>query len=782
MNISLNNSIRTGLIIVLANIFFVANSQKTSHNIIPNPVSFEKGKGHFLISPGTRVVISPSSKELSNLAELLIERFRIYSIVGSANSKEAIASDNSITLILSEINELGAEGYKLVVDRQSVTITANSGKGIFYGIQTLFQLLPSEIVSDLPQSETGKWKVPACHIIDYPRFAYRGMHLDVCRHFFPVEFIKKYIDLMSQYKMNNFHWHLTDDQGWRLEIKKYPKLTEIGSRRSGTSIGRNIGNDNIPYEGFYTQAEAREIVAYAAKRYVNIIPEIEMPGHALAALAAYPELSCTGGPFEVWTKWGVTDDIYCVGNEQVFSFLEDILSEVMDIFPSKYIHIGGDEAPKTRWDACPKCQKRIKDEGLSDAHELQSYFIRRIEKFLNQNGRQIIGWDEILEGGLAPGATVMSWRGIDGGIQAAKMGHDVIMTPGSPCYFDHYQANPAGEPLAIGGYNPLKNVYQYDPVPESLSAKEALHILGSQGNVWTEYIPNTDHVEYMAYPRALAMAEVNWTSTENRNWEDFSARFNQHLPRLEKQNVNFSKSAYNVSISTVLDSKNNEMLVVLESDVPGSKIRYGINLEPGKTPHKKYKKPFKPEKNVSVSAVLEINKLKPGNITERTIYVHDAFGKTPKLNTTYSERYAAKGPITLTDGCRANALALRSDWFGFSGEDADILIDLGEVKEISNVNIGFLYNPVNWIFLPTEVIIELSTDGQNFIAAEGMRPDLLTLREPVAIDYNHVRINAKARYIRIIAKNRGVCPEGHPGAGKKAWLFLDEVMINQPVD
>lgn len=778
----LKSFIRTGLIIGLFIIGFHGISQKADHNIIPNPVSFESGKGQFVLTSETRIVIIPNSKELSNLAELLIDRFRIISLIGSSKSQNASNSENTITLRLSEINEIGAEGYKMVVDRKSITITANSGSGIFYGIQTLFQLADIESESKHLMTLSEKWEIPSCHIVDYPRFAYRGMHLDVCRHFFSVEFIKKYINLMSQYKINNFHWHLTDDQGWRLEIKKYPKLTEIGSLRSGTAIGRNSSSDYIPYGGFYTQAEAHEIVAYAAKRYVNVIPEIEMPGHALAALAAYPELSCTGGPFEVWTKWGVTEDIYCAGNEKVFSFLEDVLSEVMDIFPSKYIHIGGDEAPKNRWDACPLCQQRIKDEGLKDVYELQSYFIRRIEKFLNQNGRQIIGWDEILEGGLAPGATVMSWRGTEGGIQAAQMGHDVIMTPGSPCYFDHYQANPAGEPLAIGGYNPLKSVYMYEPVPKSLSAKEAKHILGSQGNVWTEYIPDSDHVEYMAYPRAIALAEVNWSAAESRNWEDFSARFNQHLQRLEKQKVNFSKSSYNVSISTDVDPKNNEMRVVLESDVPGSRIRYGINEESGKIPGKKYRRPFKPEKNMRVSAILEIDKLKPGNITERTIYVHDAFGKTPKLNTTYSERYAAKGPITLTDGCRANALALRSDWLGFSGEDADMQIDLGKEIDINNVNIGFLYNPANWIFLPTEVFISLSSDGVNFIPADGMRPELLTMREPVAIDYNHVRINTKARYIRIIAKNRGACPDGHPGEGKKAWLFIDEVMINQPTD
>jgi len=780
MILSINSNLRYFLATALLLSLTFSYGQKSRHNIIPNPVNYEAGKGYFKVTASTMIVISPNSKELSKIADLLNEKLRIERNTSNSNSKTTSQRHNTITLKLSASNELGNEGYKLMVDKKAITITANTGKGVFYGVQTLLQLLPAEIEEADPTGGPTKWKVPACSIVDYPRFEYRGMHLDVCRHLFPVDFIKKYIDLLATYKINNFHWHLTDDQGWRLEIKKYPLLTEIGSQRSSTPIGRNTRDDNTAYGGFYTQAEAIEIVDYAAKRYVNIIPEIEMPGHAVAALASYPALSCTGGPFEVLTKWGVSENIFCAGNENVYNFLEDVLSEVMDIFPSRYIHIGGDEAPKTRWEACPLCQQKIRDESLKDAQELQSYFIRRIEKFLNQNGRQIIGWDEILEGGLAPGATVMSWRGTEGGITAARMGHDVIMTPGTPCYFDHYQGPPAAEPLAIGGYNPLISVYNFEPIPPELDSIEASHILGSQGNLWTEYIPTSEQLEYMAFPRALALAEVNWSSRENRNWGDFSTRLNHHFDRLRKRNVNFSESSYNVDISTVYDSSSNEWLVKLSTDIPDARIRYSAESKENSDLNEKYHQPFLLTETANIKAELEINGERSGKTSERTVYIHDGFGKMPLLNTQYNYRYSAKGPSTLTDGQRASPLALHADWLGFLGNDADLVIDLGKEIEIRNINIGYLFNPANWIFLPTETTITLSTDGINYTPAEGMRPDLLTMREPVTINYTQVQINTVARYIRIVAKNRGICPQDHPGNGNKAWLFLDEVLINIP--
>ncbi|MBD3288798.1 family 20 glycosylhydrolase, partial [candidate division KSB1 bacterium] len=392
-----------------------------------------------------------------------------------------------------------------------------------------------------------EWQIPCVEIRDEPRFSWRGMHLDVCRHFMPVEFVKKYIDLLAMFKFNRFHWHLTEDQGWRIEIKKFPKLSKISAWRSETLVGhaRNKPEeyDGTPHGGFYTQEQIRDVVAYAKSRYIEVVPEIEMPGHSVAALAAYPEISCTGGPFEVAKKWGIFEDVYCAGKERTFQFLQGVLLEVIELFPYKYIHIGGDECPKARWKKCSDCQQRIKEEDLEDEAELQSYFIKRIEKFLQQKNRQIIGWDEILEGGLAPEATVMSWRGMKGGVEAARHGHDVIMTPTSHCYFDYYQADPDSEPLAIGGYLPLDTVYSFEPVPEELTEKEAQHVLGAQGNVWTEYMKTPDHVEYMIMPRMLALSEVVWSPEKLRNFEYFLSRVKLHLKRFDYADINYSKSA-----------------------------------------------------------------------------------------------------------------------------------------------------------------------------------------------------------------------------------------------
>jgi hexosaminidase len=396
--------------------------------------------------------------------------------------------------------------------------------------------------------------VPACEIKDYPRFSYRGMHLDVGRHFFPPEDVKRYIDMIALHKMNTFHWHLTEDQGWRIEIKKYPKLTQVGAFRKETLVGSGDKQpfvyDGKPYGGFYTQDEVRDIVAYAKSKFVTIIPEIEMPGHALAALASYPGLSCTGGPFDVYTRWGVVSDVYCAGKEDTFNFLQDVLTEVISLFPGKYIHIGGDECPKTRWEKCPLCQKRIKEEGLKDEHELQSYFIQRIEKFLISKDRKLIGWDEILEGGLAPEATVMSWRGTAGGIAAAQQKHYVIMTPDKYVYLDYYQCDPSDQPLAIGGYLPLERVYSYNPMPSELTPEEQKYILGIQGNVWTEYIGTRDYLDYMAYPRMLAIAETGWTPDRLKDFEDFLARFDVLKKRYDAMGINYFKGEYHDTRAT----------------------------------------------------------------------------------------------------------------------------------------------------------------------------------------------------------------------------------------
>lgn len=511
--------------------------------VIPLPAEYSYGEGYFRINPSTEILVNVMHPEIDTLAVYLSEL--LSTTIGEKLPVVHTKSKSKSTIILlldMQSDYPDKEAYELIVTPKIIQIKAPTPNGIFYGIQTLRQLLPPQVEFRDPTlvPRNIEWKIRSIIIKDYPRFDYRGMHLDVCRHFFSVEFIKHYIDMMAMYKMNRFHWHLTDDQGWRIEIKQYPKLTEIGAWRDSTLIG-SYGGERYKtegYGGFYTQEEIREIVQYAADRYVTVIPEIEMPGHASAALAAYPWLGCEPKKnYHVQTTWGVFESIFCP-SEKTFTFLENVLTEVMALFPSKYIHIGGDEAPKKAWKHSKLAQNVMKREGLENEHELQSYFISRIESFLNAHDRQIIGWDEILQGGFAPNATVMSWRGIEGGILAAQQGHDVIMTPTSHCYLDYYQANPKIEPLAIGGFTPLPEVYAYEPIPEQLTIAQAKHVLGAQVNLWTEYIHSGDKVEYMVFPRALAMAEVVWSQKENRNWKSFWERLQSQFVRFDILNVN----------------------------------------------------------------------------------------------------------------------------------------------------------------------------------------------------------------------------------------------------
>jgi len=530
--------------------------------IIPNPYvinknpQFKKAKNeHFLFKKNIRIDVQDSS--LQNIADMA---------PGLLKATKVNDSSSSLLILKIEALNMPNEAYQLRVYSDSIVIAADSEAGVFYGLQSLAQMLPVD------------WKeavqIPVCQIDDNPRFPYRGMHLDVCRHFFSVDFVKKYIDLMARYKLNTFHWHLTEDQGWRIEIKKYPKLTEIGAWR--TQLDTATG-DSIRYGGFYTQEQIKDVVKYAADRFITIIPEIEMPGHARAALAAYPQFSCSGKRLPVATRWGVFDHVYCAGNDSTFLFLEDILDEVISLFPGKYIHVGGDECPKAAWEKCAKCQARIKKEGLKNEHELQSYFIQRIEKYLNSKGRKLIGWDEILEGGLAPEATVMSWRGISGGIAAAKQQHDVIMTPGTHCYFDHYQANPKYEPHAIGGYTSLQKVYSYEPIPKELSPEEAKYILGAQANMWTEYIPTEHHLEYMLLPRMLALAEVNWTLPKRKNWDDFNRRLQPQLLRFDREGTNYCPGDYTVHFSMIANPNGGDSLLKMSSEIYQAEIHYTLD-------------------------------------------------------------------------------------------------------------------------------------------------------------------------------------------------------------
>ena len=511
-----------------------------SPHVVPKPVALTPLEGVFPLSPRTQIAIATDAEAVADYLRQLL-RPATGCPLDIKQVSDSRARPDTILLALSEHGEsLGTEGYSLTVTPESIVIRAPRPAGLFYGVQTLRQLLPAEIERRNGACR-GPWVVPAVEIIDEPRFRWRGLCLDVARHFFPVDFVKRYIDLLALHKMNVLHLHLTEDQGWRIEIKKYPRLTDIGSKREATPIPSNRKElDGKPYEGFYTQDQIRDMVQYAASRFVTVVPEVEMPGHCMAALAAYPALGCTGGPYKVRTYWGIEEDVYCAGNDEVYTFLQHVLTEVFDMFPGQFIHIGGDECPKGVWEQCPRCQARIKQEGLSGEAALQSYFIKRIEAFVNANGRRLIGWDEILEGGLAPNASVMSWRGVEGGVHAASAGHDVVMSPKTHCYFDYYQSrDQEHEPPAIGGFIPLEEVYSFDPIPPELPADKVGHILGAQGNVWTEYMPSNRQVEYMTFPRASALSEVLWTPRAACDYSEFTARLRVLLHRLKALDVSF---------------------------------------------------------------------------------------------------------------------------------------------------------------------------------------------------------------------------------------------------
>lgn len=527
-------------------------------SFVPQPVKAELLPSSFRLTSRTAISFSPEDKGLANLIQREIAAFSGWNL--------PLKTGGSDGIVLKRVKDLTVLGsYRLRIDAKTVTIEAASGEGLLNGFQTLRQALPAEAAATRPVKGVV-WEGPCLIVEDSPRFPWRGTMLDVARHFMPVSFVKRFIDLLALHKLNVFHWHLTEDQGWRIEIKKWPKLTEVGAWRKETIIGRPRENavfDGIPHGGFYTQEEIREVVAYAAERHITVVPEIEMPGHAQAAIAAYPQFGCSPVPLEVMTTWGVSDNVYNV-KEETFAFLFDVLEEVLQLFPSKFIHIGGDECPKTQWKADAHAQETMKKNGLKNEEELQSWFIRRIDKFLDERGRRLVGWDEILEGGLAEGATVMAWRSMNYGVEAAEHGSDVVMSPTSHCYLDYYQArNQEGEPIAIGGYLPLRTVYSFEPVSPKIPAAKAHHVLGGQGNLWTEYMKDDRKVEYMAFPRLCALAEVCWSPADKREWSGFRTRLAPHLQRLDQRKVNYR----------ALDEEESTLLAKWESGKVSDKFR-----------------------------------------------------------------------------------------------------------------------------------------------------------------------------------------------------------------
>ena len=723
--------------------------------IIPKPLTQKTSTGVFVLNSDVYLSYDPTLKEVSSYLISFLEETYEYRLSSMKNSKKInLKIDDSIK---------NDEGYELKVEKNDITIRAKNSKGAFYAVQSLLQLLPI-------QTKSNSIEIQCLEIKDEPRFKYRGMHLDVGRHFFSVDFIKKYIDLIARLKMNTFHWHLTEDQGWRIEIKKYPKLQEIAAFRNETLVGHYNDQphqfDGKKYGGFYSQEQIKEVVAYANIRQVTIIPEIEMPGHSQAAIAAYPALGCTGEQVEVATKWGVFDEVYCP-KESTFKFLEDVIDEVVALFPGKYIHIGGDEAPKTNWKKCAHCQKLIKKEGLKDEHGLQSYFIARMEKYINTKGKQIIGWDEILEGGLAPNATVMSWRGTSGAIQAAKEGHDVILTPGSHCYFDHYQSDNENEPLAIGGFLPLEKVYHFNPIPKELSDQEASYVLGAQGNVWTEYMQTEKQVEYMAFPRVVALSEVVWSSPENKNYSDFINRLEQYQKRLDLLDVNYANHMYSLKG----EFKNTKDRLTYELSATSS--TYPIYYSSDETaPTKLYVNPIPVDSSMTIKAViLDSNATALGAIFQQKVNLHKGVGATISIDKKPNAAYNAGGKKALINGISGNKKRYGDkEWLGFSGEDIEITIKFDNPTDINTITTRFFNANGQWIYPPKRVTVYVN-DAITAYSADVSVIDDLTAK--VAVKFKNTMVTS----IRLKIPSYGIIPEGKEGAGHKPWTFIDEIII-----
>jgi hexosaminidase len=714
-----------------------------AQHLLPKPEVYLERSGSFVWNAQTTLWVP--NTEVERICAGLEQR--VYQISGLRLSRANAVSRNQIQF-LWDYSLLG-EAYTLAVSPDGITIKAGTVAGFFYATQTLLQYLPAGPVD-------GKLALREVWIKDTPRFEHRGIMLDVARHFFSIEEIKGLLDVMGSLKLNRFHWHLTDDQGWRIQILKYPKLTEVGAYRM--EEGRRYG-------GFYTQEQIREVVKYAAERYITVIPEIEMPGHAMAALSAYPELGCTGGPYQVRTEWGVEDHIFCP-TEETFSFLEGVLEEVMDLFPSPYIHIGGDEVPKVTWKNSAYAQELMRREGLKDEEALQSYFIKRIDAFVSKKGRKIIGWDEILEGGLSPNAAVMSWRGEEGGVRAAKLGHPVIMSPTSHLYLDYYQGPRETEPEANGIYVPLEKVYSYDPIPVALQGEERKQVLGVQGNLWTEYIKDWKQVEYMLFPRALALAEIAWYGGE-KNYEEFVKRVHGVLERMPS--IHASTAYLNPEFSLVRNSKG-LMEVRLSRSASIGNLQYIIKGE-----KKPYSGPIVLQKSETLGALvvdadgkaLSKERTQSFRIAKSTGLEYN-FGKTPT-------RQSMK-PV-LTDGQRAQVNDW-SSWVGFEGDNAEVLFDLKKKQRISSVSVGYLQDRNSWILSPKGVEIYTSKDGKSFT--------LLAVREHrghsvTEVGSGEVLVEmpaAKTRYVKVRVRNGGVWPKGHPAEGAATWIFLDEISID----
>ena len=740
---------------------------------LPNEITPMEGKA-FTLDNRVKILYPEGDADMQRNAGFLAGY--VLESTGKTLAVEAGATGSHAIVLRLGLQTENPEAYLLEVNEDQVTITGASAAGVFYGIQTLRK--------SLPVAKDAQVVLPPVRVNDAPRFAYRGMMLDVCRHFFSLDSVKRYIDILALHNINRFHWHLTDDQGWRIEIKKYPQLTQIGSQRKETVIGRNSGKyDGIPYGGYYTQEEAREIVAYAKDRYITVIPEFEMPGHMQGVLAAFPELGCTGGPYDVWTQWGVSEDVICAGNDKSLELIKDVLAELIEIFPSEYIHVGGDECPKTRWEKCPKCQAKIRQLGLKDDKEhtaeqrLQSYIITEAEKFLNAHGRKIIGWDEILEGGVAPNATVMAWRGAGEGVKAAKMRHDVIMVPTTYFYFDYYQTNILDEePLAIGGYVPIEKVYSFEPYQKELTAEENKHIIGLQANLWTEYITSFRHVEYMVLPRMAALSEIQWTQPQFKDYGDFLERMPKMFDIYDIYGYNYARHLFDVKANFLPDTVAGTLTVTL-STLDGANIHYTLDGTKPSANSPKYTGPLTLKENCTFKAAA-IRPAGSSRVYTAEINLNKASLKPIALLQPLKAPYIFNGALNLVDGLTGDANYKTGRWIAFYGNDMEAVIDFKQPKEISSVEIHTCVEKGDWVFDARGFSVAVSDDGKNFTAVASEDYPVATPDSPNGVLAHKLTFEPRnARYLKVVALSERRIPDWHTGKGYTGFLFVDEIVV-----
>ena len=770
-----------GVLCILFSTCFYACSEKRTLNsdyeIIPKPLDVNcKGDASFLLKDGVYVIYPENNQKMQDNAEFLVDYVEKQTGV-KLTSHAGMPVDGAICLTL-DLNDDNAEAYKLIVNDKRVCISGASEAGVFYGIQTLRKSLP--VAQDINVN------LSAVEIYDKPRFAYRGAMLDVARHFYTVDEVKTFIDMLALHNINRFHWHLTDDQGWRIEIKKYPKLMSVASERKETVVGRWYSGiyDGKPYGGYYTQDELRDVIDYAAKRHITIIPEVDLPGHMQAALTAYPELGCTGGPYEVRTIWGVSQDVLCVGNDFTLQFVKDVLSEVADIVPSEYIHIGGDECPKVRWEKCPKCQERIKSLGLkSDAkhtkeQRLQSYMIQEAAKYLKEKGKRIIGWTEILEGGLVPDATLMSWIGESGGIEAAHQHHDVIMTPNTYLYFDYYQSKKVeDEPLAIGGYLPIEKTYNYEPMPKELTKEEQQYIKGVQANLWTEYIPVFSQVQYMVLPRLGAVAEVQWTDPSKKDYKDFLRRVPHLVAVYDCYGWNYATRVYDVNVDMKADTVNHVLNVQL-STMADDPIYYTLDGQDPTEKSLKYTKPFTIDQSV-VLKTMAVHPDRTSKISVDTIRFNKATLKPVVLLQPNESRFSPDGPVVLVDGRNGNHSFDTGAWLAVAGNDLEAVINMQAETILSSASVHVYVRKDAWLFDARGFSVSVSSDNKNYkeVASQEYKQMQESDSDGI-IEHEFSFDSCKATYVKIKVISEKSMPDWHWDAGKAPFLLIDEIILN----